>query len=534
MIAGTTPATVYHSGLGSPTAGFGQQVHAEWTKLRTVRSWLATTVVAAIVLVLFSWFVANGNHASMCDGPNSCHGLPPLPVGPGGEAVSDSYYFVHRSLTGDGSITVRATSLTGRVSARGNVSSAGSDPLAGSRPGLSPWAKAGLLVTSSLKQGAAYAAVVVTGAHGVRMQDDYTHDVGGSPGAVSSQAPRWLRLTRHGETLVGAESADGVRWTTIDSVHLSRLPSTVQVGLMVASPTIPTAGGGFQSTYATAQFDHLGLSTSSGAPGAAGTTGWVGADVGSGPSYPTLAAGSYHQAGGQLTVSGSGDIAPAVDGAGGGASTGNTGLIGAFAAMIAVAVLGALFITAEFRRGLFRTTLTASPRRGRLLVAKSVVVGGATFVPALIGAVVAVLVSRRVLVSNGNALFPISAVTEVRVVVGTAAVVALTSILAMAVGAILRRSAGAVAFVVVAVVVPFIIALTPSMSSGIGAWLLRVSPAAGFAVQQELVRYGQVTNAYTPVNGYFPLPPWAGFAVLCAWTLLALGLANRLIARRDA
>ena len=52
------------------------------------------------------------------------------------------------------------------------------------------WAKAGVIVKQDLKQGSAYAAVMVTGAHGVRMQDDYTHDTAGLPGAVSSESRR--------------------------------------------------------------------------------------------------------------------------------------------------------------------------------------------------------------------------------------------------------------------------------------------------------------------------------------------------------
>jgi hypothetical protein len=34
------------------------------------------------------------------------HGRPAVPVGPGGEPVTDSFYFVHRPLAGNGSITV--------------------------------------------------------------------------------------------------------------------------------------------------------------------------------------------------------------------------------------------------------------------------------------------------------------------------------------------------------------------------------------------------------------------------------------------
>jgi len=53
-------------------------------------------------------------------------------------------------------------------------------------------------------------------------------------------------------------------------------------------------------------------------------------------------------------------------------------------------------------------------------------------------------------------------------------------------------------------------------------------------VQQSLVAYPQVTASYTPSNGYFPLAPWAGFAVLCGYAILALGLAHLRLSRRDA
>jgi hypothetical protein len=35
-------------------------------------------------------------------------------------------------------------------------------------------------------------------------------------------------------------------------------------------------------------------------------------------------------------------------------------------------------------------------------------------------------------------------------------------------------------------------------------------------------------------QGCYPLAPWAGFAVLCAWAAAALGLALILMRRRDA
>ena len=77
------------------------------------------------------------------------------------------------------------------------------------------------------------------------------------------------------------------------------------------------------------------------------------------------------------------------------------------------------------------------------------------------------------------------------------------------------------------------LATAPVLPGGIAAWLLRVTPAAGFAVLQSVPQYPQVAGQYSPFNGYYPLAPWAGFAVLCGWAVLALGLAIVVLRRRD-
>jgi len=99
----------------------------------------------------------------------------------------------------------------------------------------------------------------------------------------------------------------------------------------------------------------------------------------------------------------------------------------------------------------------------------------------------------------------------------------------------LRHGAGAITAVLALVVVTyFFSAALPVLPTGAADWLLRVTPAAGFAIQQYVPAYPQVSNAYTPQNGYFPLAPWAGLGVLCLWAALALCLATILIRRRDA
>jgi ABC-type transport system involved in multi-copper enzyme maturation permease subunit len=247
-----------------------------------------------------------------------------------------------------------------------------------------------------------------------------------------------------------------------------------------------------------------------------------------------MQSGGYHQAGGRFTVGGSGDIAPAVAGVGNPGRAIEHSLVGAFAGLIALVVVAAMFITAEYRRGLIRTTLIACPRRGRVLVAKAVVIGAVAFVAGLAGAAAAVTLGERLLRDNGNFVYPVTTLTEVRVVAGTAALFAVAAVLTVGVGAILRRSAAAVTAVMVVIVLPYILARPAVLPVGAAQWLLRITPAAGFAIQQSIPQYPQVSSAYTPSNGYYPLAPWAGFAVLCGYAALALGLAIVLLRRRDA
>ncbi len=229
-------------------------------------------------------------------------------------------------------------------------------------------------------------------------------------------------------------------------------------------------------------------------------------------------------------MTGSGDIAPDV---GSGRGIERT-LIGAFAGLIAVIVVATLFITAEYRCGLIRTTLAASPRRGRVLAAKAVVIGSVTFVAGLAATALAVPLSERILRANGNQIVAVTRLTELRVMAGTAALLAVAAVLALAVGAMLRRSAAAVTAVIVAIVLPYVLAVASVLPAAVSDWLLRLTPAAAFAIQQSLTEYPQVTAAHTPSAGYFPLAPWAGFAVLCGYTALTLGLAVYLLRRRDA
>ncbi len=125
----------------------------------------------------------------------------------------DEFHFVHRTVTGDVTLTVRVARLDL----------------------VSDWSRAGLMVRASLDPSAAHASTLMTAAFGPILQARAT---AGGPTLYSHRlygdAPQWLRLSRVGNTFTGFRSFDGVDWTTITSVELA-LPATVVVGLATSS-----------------------------------------------------------------------------------------------------------------------------------------------------------------------------------------------------------------------------------------------------------------------------------------------------------
>ena len=366
--------------------------------------------------------------------------------------------------------------------------------------------------------------MMVTGSHGVRMQCDYTGDAAGLPGAVSAASPRWLRLTRPGDTVTGYDSADGTHWIRGRAPYPGRLPPTVLAGLFVASPD-----------YAVVTSRSVGSSGTGGPPWpprpstasrvrARGPPARGRARPSAEPRRDPYPALGSRQSGGAFAVTGSGDIARrAVPRASGSARRHSPGRR-VRRADRRWSSWRPMFITAEYRRGLIRVTLAASPRRGRVLAAKAIVVGSVAFVA---GA------ARppwppRCSASRCCAPTATSSVPVPRAHRGARAgrhrgAAGRRGRPGPGPRRVLRRSAGPVT-AVIAVIVAAVLLRRPAGSPARGAadWLLRVTPAAGFAIQQPS-RLPAGHQRLHPGYGYYPLAPWAGFAVLCAWTALALG-----------
>ena len=276
----------HRSPLTPERESFWHLVHAEWTKFRTVRGWVIAVLVTIVAIGAGAFLGADvsggcgGGHAASSGA--SAAACPAQPTGPGGVPVQDVFYFAHQPVTGNGTITLQMTSLTGQFIV--GTSNGGFQTALG---GLQPWSKAGIIIKQNTSQGSAYAAMMVTGSNGVRMQWDYVNDTpgpgkgAGEAGAVSASPPRWLRLARDGDTISGYDSADGTHWTLAGTATLPGLTSTVQAGLFAAGTSIESYPADFRvadvpdnfGAMATGVFRHIRLSWPA--------TGWTGTNVGS-------------------------------------------------------------------------------------------------------------------------------------------------------------------------------------------------------------------------------------------------------------
>jgi ABC-2 type transport system permease protein len=195
-------------------------------------------------------------------------------------------------------------------------------------------------------------------------------------------------------------------------------------------------------------------------------------------------------------------------------------LSGVQLAQIATGVLGVLLITSEYATGLIRTTLAAVPRRLPVLWGKAAMVATATVVVTLPAALVAFLAGQSVL-SRQHLAVSLGHPGVTRAVIGSALYLAVSGLLGLALGALLRSTAGAISalfglFFALPIVAGF---LPGSWSDDIGKYL---PSNAGMAV--TLVHPDLASS----------LAPWAGLGVFCLYAAILLGFAALRMRRGDA
>ncbi|MFC4033201.1 ABC transporter permease [Streptomyces polygonati] len=196
-----------------------------------------------------------------------------------------------------------------------------------------------------------------------------------------------------------------------------------------------------------------------------------------------------------------------------------TSLRGYFLAQLAVGVLGVLVITGEYATGMIRATLSAVPRRLPVLWAKAALYSAVTWVLMTAGALVAFLVGQAML-SSRHIDTTLSAPGVTRMVLGAGLYLTVVGLLGVAIGALIRNTAGGIATVFgLLLVLPALAeALPQSWSDTIGPYLPSNAGQAVVALHRE---------AHT-------LAPWTGFGVFCLYAVVALAAAAVLLKRRDA
>ena len=216
---------------------------------------------------------------------------------------------------------------------------------------------------------------------------------------------------------------------------------------------------------------------------------------------------------------------PAGGGGGGGggpfATTDPTSisLAGVTLAQLIIGVLGVLIISNEYANGMIRASFGAVPKRLPVLWGKVIVLGRSLAVVMVVATVVAFLLGQGILGPDQNTT--LGADNVLRAVIGAGLYLAGIGVFGIAVGALMRNTAGAISIVVAALlIVPGLArlvlpddwntALSPYLPSNAGA-------------------------AFTGVTGSDTLlTAWAGGLVFVGWLVVLLAAAAVLIKRRDA
>lgn len=201
-------------------------------------------------------------------------------------------------------------------------------------------------------------------------------------------------------------------------------------------------------------------------------------------------------------------------GSGGVTTATSLALTGMSFASLVVGVLGVLSTAGEYSTGMIRSTLAAVPKRLPVLWAKALVIGATVFAVTTVGAFAAFLIGGIGLDGQPIAL-SVADDGVIRSLVGAGLYLSVASVFGVALGGLLRSTAGAIASLVgILLLLPGLASLLPD------SWNETIDPyfpsTAGSAV-------------YSLTESADSLSPGVGIAVFAGWVALALiGAAFRL------
>jgi len=196
-------------------------------------------------------------------------------------------------------------------------------------------------------------------------------------------------------------------------------------------------------------------------------------------------------------------------------------LVGTQLAQLALAVLGVLVISSEYRTGMIRSSLVAVPQRLRFLVAKIVPYTLVILVLSEIMAFASFFVGQAFFARKDMDV-ALSEPGVLRAVVGAGLFLTASGVFGIAIGALVRNVAGSIAIAVGAMLVlPAVLGFLP------GDWGDKVSNYFLTNAGEQIMRLDGGMAA-TEVG------PWAGYGVFWIWIAVVLAVAATLLHKRDA
>jgi ABC-2 type transport system permease protein len=192
-------------------------------------------------------------------------------------------------------------------------------------------------------------------------------------------------------------------------------------------------------------------------------------------------------------------------------------LTGAGGGLIAAAVFGVLVMSGEYSSGSIHSTITATPRRSRVLAAKAVLVAGLVFPIAVLSAFVSFQIGQLFL---GGGDYPTG--DPFPALLGVGLCFSAAGLVGLALATMLRHTAGAVTAAIAVVLLP---ALIGPLFGDWQGWVAGSSPVSA------LEKLSQTSDAAPEVVG--TLGAWSSLALVGCYAAVALAAGAWLLRTRD-
>jgi ABC-2 type transport system permease protein len=191
--------------------------------------------------------------------------------------------------------------------------------------------------------------------------------------------------------------------------------------------------------------------------------------------------------------------------------------------IVVMMVMATLAVTTEYRFGTIRTTFQAVPNRTALLLAKTTVVAVLSAVVGEVAAFGSWALARAIHPSSTLAL---SDGTAWRQIAGMGLVYLVTAVIAVAVGILIRQTAGAVALLLIyTLLVENLITLIPKIGTKIQEWM-------PFTMANHFLTAGSAS--VRAAGQQAPLGAWASLGYFAGIGAVLLTIAIITANRRDA